>query len=181
MCRRLVAQGGFVIAADRDEDALHDLARATPDRIAPLMLEMSDTRTLRRLCDTWSGEPLHLLLMAHPLHETLLLDHALTSVAGVTAALGGVIAAAEGAAVLMFRAAEPEAPASAQAGAEALSALTRTLAAKGTRINALALHAPALAPAMAERVCTTALMMALPMAAAVSGAVLPVGRRVVSR
>lgn len=178
MCRRLVAQGGFVIAADQDEDALQDLARPTPDRIAPLVLEMSNTRALRRLCETWSGEPLHLLIMAHALHEGLLLDHVLSSTAEVTAALTGVIAAADGAAVLIFRAADAGAPATAQAGSAALSALTRDLAGAGTRINALALHAPALEPQMADRVCTTALMMALPMAAAVRGAVLPVAQPV---
>lgn len=175
MCRRLVAQGGFVIAADQNEDALQDLARDTPERIAPLVLDMSDTRALRRLCDTWSGEPLHLLIMAHPLHESLLLDHVLASTAEVTSALAEVIAGANGAAVLIFRAAESGSPATAHAVAEALSALTRELAGAGSRINALALQDRALAPQMAERVCTTALMMALPMAAAVRGAVLPVG------
>lgn len=174
MCRRLVAQGGHVIAADENEEALHDLARPSADRIAPLALDIADRDALQRMCRCWSGEPLHLLVMAHALHDNKMLEAVLAAITEVTTSLAPPISVAEGAAVVIFRAAGPGAPPRRRAEAAATAALVRGLADDGNRINALALHDSALARAMADRVCTTALMMALPMARAVRGAVLPV-------
>lgn len=176
MCRRLAAQGGFVVAADRDEDGLQALARQQPSGIAPLALDMTRARALTRLSEHWAGEPLHLLVMAQPLHDWLPLSDALTSSAVATRSLAAILVAAGGAAVLLYPAASGIAGTSSRSGAVAMATLVDELAVEGARINALALHPPALRPGMAERVCTTALMMSLPMAAAVSGAVLPVGR-----
>ncbi|WP_417524841.1 SDR family NAD(P)-dependent oxidoreductase [Marinovum sp.] len=176
LCLRLAAQGGFVVALDTAEDVLQTLASQHPSRIAPLALDLGDTASLKRLAEDWQNDPLHLVVLAHPLHAGLLLDDLLASVSLLVRRLAPVLARAEGAAVLIYPAAEPGASPEKRATAQALAALTEALAEGGAQINALALHPAVLTPGGEARVCQLALMMALPLAQAVSGAVMPVGR-----
>lgn len=175
LCLRLAAQGGFVVALDADEDALQTLAAAHPGRIAPLAMALSDSEGLHRLAANWAGDPLHAVFLAHPLHADLPLEEGVSATATVAQGLSPVLVASNGAMVLLYPegAEAPQARAAARAQAE----LTSALAEAGVPINALALHPPALQPAAQPRVCQVALMMALPLAQPVSGAVMPVGRR----
>ncbi len=175
LCLRLAAQGGFVVALDADETPLQTLAARHPRRIAPLAMALSDTSGLQRLTASWARDPLHGVFLAHPLHDDLRLEDGLSSVAHVAQRLASVLATAGGAAVMLF--ADGSETPQPRAAARAYATLTETLAEAGVPINALALHPPALQPAAQPRVCQVALMMALPMAHPVRGAVMPVGRR----
>lgn len=176
LCLRLAAQGGFVVALDTAEEVLQALASQNPSRIAPLTLDLGDTGSLKRLAEDWQNDPLHLVALAHPLHAGLLLDDLLASVSLLVRRLSPVLAKTQGTTVMLFPAAEPGATPEKRATAQALEALTDALAESGAHINALSLHPAALAPGREAKVCQLALMMALPLAQAVSGAVMPVGR-----
>lgn len=176
MCLRLVDQGGFVIAVDSDEDAVQDLASLRSDRIAPLAMSLADCDGLDHLAAHWADDPLHVLVMAQALNGAADLGATLTSIEHTTKSLASALAASDGAALVLFAVPEEGGKASGRAAAAALATLTGDLAATGVRINALMLHSAALQSGAFDQICTTAMMMALPMARAVSGSVLPVGR-----
>lgn len=176
LCQRLGARGAFIVAVDTDADGLHDLSKRNPEKIAPLAMDLSDIQALDRLTSNWGPDPLHALIMAHPLDEQWPVGAVLRSVDRMTRRLAPVLEASNGAALTLFAAPSENASPLERAHADALGRLTVELAADGARINALALHEPALVPRAQAQLCATALMMLLPMSAAIGGAVLPVGQ-----
>lgn len=176
ICLRLAARGAFVIAADDDETALAGLARKNPERIAPLALDISDETALARLLSNWGAEPLHALIFCQDAAGAQGGGAFLGLVDTATRHLAPVLEAANGAALVMHPAAGEGARARQKSDAQALATLTRELASDGARINAMALHAAALEPRARAQLCATAMMMLLPMSAAIGGAVLPIGQ-----
>lgn len=176
IARRLVARGAFVVAVDNDEDGLHALSRGNPEQIAPLALDLSDTQALDRLTSNWGPEPLHALVMAHPLDPQWKIGDILRSADATTRRLAPVLEASHGAALTLFHAPGEMASPLERARADAMARLTSGLADMGARINAMALHPAALASRASGQLCATAMMMLLPMSAAIGGAVLPVGQ-----
>lgn len=176
ICLRLAARGSFVVAVDSDEDALFELARTNPDRIAPLSLDISEDAALERLLSNWGPEPLHALIFVRDTVAGTSSSAFLGLVDTATRQLAPVLEAANGAALVMHLAAGENATARQKSDAQALAILTRELASDGARINAMALHKAACDPRARNQLCATAMMMLLPMSAAIGGAVLPIGQ-----
>lgn len=176
ICMRLAARGSFVVAVDCNEDALFELARSNPDRIAPLSLDISEDTGLERLLSNWGPEPLHALIFVGDATAETGSGAFAGLVDAATRQLAPVLEAANGAALVIYPAAGDDATARQKSDAEALAVLTRELASDGARINAMALHAAARDPRARNQLCATAMMMLLPMSAAIGGAVLPIGQ-----
>lgn len=176
LCHRLSARGGFVVAVDKDAEALHDLSKRDAERIAPLAMDLSDIQALDRLTSNWGPDPMHGLIMAHPLDPSYSVGAVLRSVERMTSRLAPVLEASHGAALALYEAPKEQASPIERAHADALARLTAELATDGARINALSLYPPAMVPRSQAQLCATALMMLLPMSSAVGGAVLPVGQ-----
>ncbi|MDA7428914.1 SDR family NAD(P)-dependent oxidoreductase [Primorskyibacter aestuariivivens] len=176
ICLRLAARGSFVVAVDSDEDALFQLARSNPDRIAPMSLDIADETAVDRLLSNWGPEPLHALIFVQDRAGGSSSAAFLGLVDSATRHLAPVLEAANGAALVMHRVAGEGATARQKSDAEALAILTRELASDGARINAMALHPAALDRRAHAQLCATAMMMLLPMSAAIGGAVLPIGQ-----
>lgn len=173
---RLAARGAYVVAVDENADLLQDLAEHAPDQIAPLALDPADSAALSRLTSNWGPDPLHVLIFAQALRDDAARSDVLQGIHAATHKLAPLLEASNGAALVLFSAAGEGGSALAKAEAGALAQLTCELAREGARINALELHRAALVPKASAQLCATAMMMLLPMSAAISGAVLPVGQ-----
>ncbi len=145
MCVRLARAGAYVVALDRDADALLCLEKIDPKHINALHMAVHDWGLFERLGDVWADEPLHFLFNFLPMHQSERKTRHISVKTALMDVLAPDLAAGQGTAVTVLQEAHGGAPISqhGQVGAilSMLKAQNPSLNAQGVRSNAIVLGA----------------------------------------